>query len=76
MDYFDQNNYLKNLFDINKQVIGLNAFNSVIVNQDFSSSNNCDYFNSFPQNNYESDLEEELFSKKEDSDFDENNNFK
>ncbi len=76
MDYLDQNNYLKNLFDINAQKIDLNELKSVMYNQEFSSCLDSEYSLNFPNNGEESELEREFFSNTEDNSFDENNNFK
>ena len=76
MDYFDQNNYLKNLFDINAQKIGLSELKSVMFNQEFSSDLDLEHSIDFPQNGAETELEKEFFSRVDDNNFDENNNFK
>jgi hypothetical protein len=76
VDYLDQNNYLKNLFDINAQKIDLNELKSVMYNQEFSSCLDSEYSLNFPNNGEESELEREFFSNAEDNSFDENNNFK
>jgi surfactin synthase thioesterase subunit len=76
VDYFDQNNYLKNLFDINAQKIGLSELKSVMFNQEFSSDLDLEHSIDFPQNGAETELEKEFFSRVDDNNFDENNNFK
>lgn len=75
MDYFDQNIYLKNLFNIRSSLIEINEFDSIICNEQFHSKINEDNKIDFSNGYNESDLEKEIFSKDDDFQVEENNNF-
>jgi len=76
LDYFEQNNHLKGLFDIRKEKIMLNDFNSSIYNFNFhsSSSNNLEDF-SYQSDDDFSDLKKEFLFNQADVEIEENINF-
>ena len=63
MDYFDQNTYLRNIFDIRTSRIELKEFNSVICNEKFYSRTNEENKIDFSNGYNESDLEKEITNK-------------
>jgi uncharacterized protein DUF6051 len=77
LDYFDQNNYLKNNFNINNEKIDLDEVNASIFNYPFQSTSLEEQIEFFPNpNDYKhSELENEVFFNSEDSNIEENNNF-
>lgn len=75
MDYFDQNIYLKNLFDINNSKIDLKEFNSVIYNHPFYSTVVDEFKIDFPNNYYEPVFENSIFPNIDDVTIEENNKF-
>lgn len=76
MDYFEQNNYLKNLFDIRQKKIDLNNSNSTIINYPFHSSA-YNQVSDFPyKGDFDfSELGDEYVFNLKDIDIEENNNF-
>jgi len=76
LDYFEQNNHLKGLFDIRKEKIMLNDFSSSIYNFNFhsSSSNNLEDF-SYQSDDDFSDLKKEFLFNQADVEIEENINF-
>ncbi|MBK7104925.1 MAG: hypothetical protein IPH62_06545 [Ignavibacteriae bacterium] len=75
MDYFDQNIYLKNHFDINNPKIDLSVFNAVIYNHPFYSKGIDEFKIDFPNNYYVSEFENSIFSNTDDVTIEENNKF-
>ncbi|MCB9249984.1 MAG: hypothetical protein H6613_16265 [Ignavibacteriales bacterium] len=64
MDYFDQNTYLRNIFDIRTSRIELKEFNSVICNEKFYSRTNEENKIDFSNGYNESALEKKYSLKK------------
>jgi len=77
LDYFAQNIYLKNEFDIRKEKIELIEANKTIFNLPFVSNSLDTKISDFPYSNNldKTELEDEVFFKEEDSNIHENNNF-
>ena len=77
MDYLDQNIYLKNKFNINKEKIDLTEVDSVIYNSPFHSTSIGDKIINCPNPpDFEhSELEKQIFFSSDDATIDENNNF-
>ncbi len=77
MDYFEQNIYLKNAFDIRKEKTDLSEANATIFNLPFVSNSLDTQISDFPYStNIEAtELEKEIFFSAEDADIEENNKF-
>lgn len=75
MDYFEQNIYLKNLFNINNSEIKLSEFFATLYNQPFLSNVNNEF--NFANNNIsdENDFVNEMFKYSDDRKIEENNKF-
>lgn len=75
MDYFEQNIYLKNLFNINNSEIKLDEFFTTLYNQPFLSSVSNEF--NFTHNSIldENDFVKELFRYTDDKKIEENNKF-
>lgn len=74
MDYFDQNIYLKNLFNINCSEIELSEFSATLYNQPFLSSLNIDFKSDVNVTN-DDFIVEETFNETDDRKIEENNKF-